>query len=51
MMHIVILRVLLSKPLERVPRQLVPAVIVQTLHRAQGDEPHRLPSRKLCYRQ
>ena len=47
MMDIVKLRVLLAQPLEGIPRQLVPAMIVQALHRAQCDEPHSLPRAEL----
>ena len=47
-MHIVELGVLLPQPLEGVPGQLVPAMVVQAFHGAERDEPHRLPGRELC---
>ena len=47
MVDVVELRVLLAQPLERIPRQLVPAMIVQALHCAQCDEPHGLPRGEL----
>ena len=42
MMYIMKSRILLVPPLQRIPRQPIPAVIVHALHHADGAEPHRL---------
>ena len=42
MMNIMKRRILFVPPLQRIPRQPIPAVIVHALHHANGAEPHRL---------
>ena len=43
MMHIMERRILLTQPLQRVPREAIPAMVVDAFHDRDGAETHRLP--------
>ena len=43
MMHIMERRILLIQPLQRVPREAIPAMVVDPFHDRDGAETHRLP--------